>query len=320
MVFVIRRFGSWFGVLGLFLTLPVWAISVDDCSRRLPEASLLAHRLTPNPGQALARLQGERDRFVERGVPQEHLPFIRLQAPYADRVVVLLHGIGESPLGMHELANLYFSQGYTVVTVLLDGHGSRPEDLEAATVERWQEQVDDALFAASHLGRRLVLAGFSLGGVLSIDAAFRGRAPMDVLALFSTTVGFNPAIQEMVALRLAENHRWLESEMHEGPMFHDFRYRNMSARAFSSSIQFANRLRQTWENRTLGIPVYVVRASLDKMAEVAAMDAFIQRQGIRPENFLEIRGRHPCTIRASGSRNNQGFSESLVALIRQMGS
>lgn len=82
----------------------------------------------------------------------DHLPyFLQNKVPNAP-VLVLIHGIAESPKGMRQIAEQYHAGGYSVLTVLLNGHGSQPEDLAKFDISDWQKEIDDNLRLAQALG------------------------------------------------------------------------------------------------------------------------------------------------------------------------
>jgi carboxylesterase len=60
-------------------------------------------------------------------------------------VLVLIHGVAESPKGMRQIAEQYHAGGYSVPTVRLNGHGSRPEDLAKFDVSDWQKESRRAI-------------------------------------------------------------------------------------------------------------------------------------------------------------------------------
>jgi len=82
--------------------------------------------------------------------------------------VLLLHGWTASPAQMRPLGHRLQQEGFTVVCPRLTGHGTRIDDLIGVG---WRAWVRDAASAAQDFcdeGRRLHLAGLSMGAVLSL--------------------------------------------------------------------------------------------------------------------------------------------------------
>ncbi len=101
-----------------------------------------------------------------------HLPRLLHHGRRTDIVVVQVHGLYESPQYGAGLARVMHAEGANVLSVLLPGHWSKhPEDLDNASHEAWVAEVRGAIDRAAALGKRVVLAGFSTGGLLSVDAA-----------------------------------------------------------------------------------------------------------------------------------------------------
>jgi alpha-beta hydrolase superfamily lysophospholipase len=95
------------------------------------------------------------------------------------KTVVLFHGLSDSPASMQEIAKPYFRNGYNVMSFILRDHGlvaeKRNEQRSAITLNKWREDVDQALKIAFKLSdtKKVAVAGYSLGGALVIDTAHR---------------------------------------------------------------------------------------------------------------------------------------------------
>ena len=95
------------------------------------------------------------------------------------KTVVLFHGLSDSPGSMKEISQVYFRNGFNVMSFLLRDHGlsleKRNEQRSAITLAKWREDVDIAMAIAFKLSdtRKVAVAGYSLGGALVIDTADR---------------------------------------------------------------------------------------------------------------------------------------------------
>lgn len=112
----------------------------------------------------------------------EHLPF-RLEGEQAI-AVLLIHGFPGTPAEMRPLAELVHKLGATVVAPLLPGFGHQISTLSGRSRHEWIETVSAGLRALRQTHRRVILAGFSMGGALSIIAA-RESVPPDHLILLA---------------------------------------------------------------------------------------------------------------------------------------
>ncbi len=83
------------------------------------------------------------------------------------RSIVLFHGLTACPFQYHELAQLYFDEGYNVYVPRLPYHGyvdRTGNHLADLTAENLFAVMDPALDLAAGLGDEVTMAGLSLGG------------------------------------------------------------------------------------------------------------------------------------------------------------
>lgn len=95
-------------------------------------------------------------------------PF-ELRHPDNQKVILLVHGLTDSPFTYHDLAQIYFQQGYTVRTLLLPGHGTAPDALKNISAQQWQQATDYAINRTIKDYKHVVLGGYSTGAALLIN-------------------------------------------------------------------------------------------------------------------------------------------------------
>jgi alpha-beta hydrolase superfamily lysophospholipase len=112
-------------------------------------------------------------------------------------VVVLLHGMTDSPYSMRHLAELYRRHGYVALAIRLPGHGTVPGGLTDVAWEDWLAATRLAVREARRrvpVPKPLHLVGYSNGGALAVKYALdalddpRLAAP-DRLVLISPMIG-----------------------------------------------------------------------------------------------------------------------------------
>ena len=139
-------------------------------------------------------------------VCSEHLrnegnaPFILHHGQPTDKVMVLFHGLSDSPFFFRSIAPFIHQQGYTVVVGLLPGHGKKDanDDMEDGDLdERWQNHVADVIGYASSLGSKLYVGGFSTGGALVTDYVFKNPGKIDGILLFSGALELDSSAESM---------------------------------------------------------------------------------------------------------------------------
>lgn len=91
---------------------------------------------------------------------------------------VLIHGWAGSPAEMRPIADHLIGLGIDVLTVRLAGHGTSLWDLNRYTERDWVASVDRALDEYLREKDRVVVCGFSMGGLLALrTAATRAADP-----------------------------------------------------------------------------------------------------------------------------------------------
>ena len=63
-----------------------------------------------------------------------NMPFELSPTQSSDKAILLVHGLGDSPYSFSDIGNSLRNQGFYVQSLLLPGHGSKPEDPETGDV------------------------------------------------------------------------------------------------------------------------------------------------------------------------------------------
>src|SRR5215470_2902362 len=167
-------------------------------------------------------------------------------------VVVLIHGLTDSPYSLRHVAQHYCDRGFVAIGIRLPGHGTVPAGLTAA---RWEDWMAATRLAVREARRRvpapapLHLVGFSNGGALamkySLDALENSErphadrvillTPMIGITRFARFVGFAglPAILPPFA-----NAAWLSVL----PEFNPFKYNSFPVNGARQSYRVTQAL------------------------------------------------------------------------------
>ena len=142
------------------------AINCPDAELRKRVASLLHQEDLAEFGSDYTRSSGD----AGLKVPEVGAPFVL--SGKTDRLgVVLSHGYLATPREVQELAQALNATGATVFGVRLAGHGTSPEDLSKVRWQAWRRSYARAYAAAAARCERVVVAGFSMGGLLALLTA-----------------------------------------------------------------------------------------------------------------------------------------------------
>ncbi|HEX2170973.1 MAG TPA: alpha/beta fold hydrolase, partial [Dehalococcoidia bacterium] len=112
----------------------------------------LAHRLA---GEAIVRAGGE-----------------MFRRPQPDRFgCLLIHGWAGSPAEMRPIGDYLTEHGIDVLGIRLAGHGTSTWDLNRYDEQDWLDSVEQAIEDYLREKDRIVLCGFSMGGLLTLRKA-----------------------------------------------------------------------------------------------------------------------------------------------------
>lgn len=109
-----------------------------------------------------------------------HKPYL-LTRKDADTAILMVHGIYGSPVQFEQLAKILYHQGYTVMAVLLPGHGSSVKDFSRAKAKDWHDEVSRAAKTLSKSYKNIYMIGHSMGGLLIINEALNNSVKGVVL-------------------------------------------------------------------------------------------------------------------------------------------
>jgi esterase/lipase/1-acyl-sn-glycerol-3-phosphate acyltransferase len=130
--------------------------------RKRASAALRERDLRVYEAEYAAEFRAGESRPMEVGAPY----FLEGRGERA--AVVLVHGYLAAPQQMRDLGAHLNARGCTVYAVRLAGHGTAPHHLTAVTWHDWLESVARGYAVARQHSRTVILAGFSLGGVLAL--------------------------------------------------------------------------------------------------------------------------------------------------------
>jgi esterase/lipase/1-acyl-sn-glycerol-3-phosphate acyltransferase len=117
-------------------------------------------------------------------------PFF-LEAPDSDVAVILSHGYKSAPEEVRELANYIHSLGVSVYAVRLAGHGTAPVNLRDVHWEDWYESFNRGYAALKTKYKKVIVAGFSTGGLLALLTAARRDGAVDGVISINAAIKLN---------------------------------------------------------------------------------------------------------------------------------
>lgn len=145
--------------------------------------------------------------------PHLHRPFL-YETEGSRTAVLMVHGILGSPVQFEAAAKMLHKQGYTVMGVLLPGHGGSAGDFAAAKADDWHREVRKAVLLLKRRYERIVIVGHSMGGLLAINEAVENGADGVILLSTPMRVVLSPRAVFM-SLRMLFGDPMKDGEIHQ---------------------------------------------------------------------------------------------------------
>jgi esterase/lipase len=225
--------------------------------------------------------------------PREWRPARSGTGVQAEKGILLVHGLGDSPWSFHDLGAAMAAEGYLVRTVLLPGHGTRPADLLAVSARQWRELVQEQARALEDdVDGPVYLGGFSTGANLVLDYAY-AHPSIAGLVLFSP--GFKSMPFDWIAPVAARIRPWIVGP---GDPVRDqtpVRYLNVPTNGFAQFYHTSANARRLLE-RSYDKPVFMAVAQHDSVLDTAYLLDVFQHRFTHPDSRLIWYGAAPAQL------------------------
>lgn len=209
----------------------------------------------------------------------------------AHRGVLLVHGLGDSPWSFHDLGETLAAQGFLVRTVLLPGHGTRPEDMLDVTLEDWRRVVREQATTLAGEVDQVYLGGFSTGANLALDYAYSNDAVAGLL-LFSPAFLSNSTYDWLTPF-IGWIRPWLLSPDNGRPMQNAVRYMTVPTNGFAQFYRSSRLARDALERAPYAKPVLMVVAQHDSVLNTGYLAGVFSSRFTHPASRLIWYGSGP---------------------------
>lgn len=208
-----------------------------------------------------------------------NMPF-QLGDKQSDKAILLIHGLGDSPYTFSDLAYSLREQGFYVQTLLLPGHGSKPEDLMLPNYGDWQIFVDHYANLLKQDFDNVWLGGFSTGGNLAtIHAIEHG----DVSGLMLFSPGFQsrtPKLERLapIAALFIDGYEAVEKNI--------ARYTSAPINGAIAYSDSAVKLRKLLSENKVTVPTLIAISEADSVVDPYAVKDLYVKHFTHPNNQL----------------------------------
>ncbi|WP_051275686.1 alpha/beta hydrolase [Aestuariibacter salexigens] len=225
-------------------------------------------------------------------------PYILHHGRKTDKVVVLFHGLSDSPFYFRDIAAAIHQQGHNVVVGLLPGHGKKRADADMQDSDlksRWHEHVATLVDIASPLGGSLVLGGFSTGAALSVHHILHHDTSVSGLMLFSGALKLQDNAEKMARIW---GSKWLAKIIDghyqsEGP--NPYKYPAVSGYAALVLMDVIFDIREQLEQgKSLSMPIFAAHSEADTTTPVDGVKALLAHGTADNTSFIVAEALDVC--------------------------
>jgi pimeloyl-ACP methyl ester carboxylesterase len=218
-------------------------------------------------------------------------PYILHHNKVTEKVIVLFHGLSDSPFFLRSIAESFHAQGYNVVVGLLPGHGLKSADADMEDpqlADRWRELVATVVDLASDLGQSEFIGGFSTGGALATEYVLQHPNKLQGLMLFSGALRLQSKAEMLANVW---GMRWIAKQL-DGDYVTEGRnpnkYPSVATYAAFQLVDVIMSTRELMENNNeLNLPIFVAHSQADATTLIQGVkDLMAYNQG--ENQFFEI--------------------------------
>ena len=214
-----------------------------------------------------AYITSDREKEITMNMPFE------LSPPHStDRAILLVHGLGDSPYSFSDLAVTFKAQGFYVQTILLPGHGSKPQDLMLPRYSDWQTIVDYYANLLKQDYKEVWLGGFSTGGnLVTIHTIEQGG----IDGLFLISPGFqsrSPVLERFAPVASLFFDGYTAEEKNIA------RYTSAPLNGAIAYTESALKLRKLLDTRTVTVPTLIVLSEADSVVDATAVETLFNQR------------------------------------------
>jgi esterase/lipase len=190
--------------------------------------------------------------------------------------VLCIHGFTGGPFEVQPFADYLEERTDWVVKVpTLPGHGEKLS-LKKMTAEHWMMEAELALRDLKKRVDRVIVVGFSMGGLIAMYLALRYK--VERLVLLSAAAKYISAAQLLTEIKEAAADA-VNGRLAKNPLFHLYEYK-LTHTPISSAVEFLRVVKMVEPYyKTIKIPVCIVQGKKDGIVPVSAADFIYERIG-----------------------------------------
>jgi pimeloyl-ACP methyl ester carboxylesterase len=229
--------------------------------------------------QGCQQPQGQQFKVCSSTLRNEgNAPFILHHGQPKDKVVVLFHGLSDSPFYLTSIAQSLHSQGYNVVVALLPGHGKKQADADMQDPllsDRWRAHVEAVTNIAAPLGTKTIIGGFSTGGALATEYSLLHPNKVSGVLLFSGALALTSSVESLTqvwGIKLLM--KWLDGT-YQTQGDNPYKYPVVARYAAGELMEVIKSVRQLSEQSPPSFPIWAAHSEADLTTPIRGVEKLL---------------------------------------------
>lgn len=222
-------------------------------------------------------------RIIDANSPFELRPS-QSKAKYG---VLFIHGLFDSPFTFREIANLLHAQGILCRSILLPGHGTKPDDLLNVTYHDWLKAAKYGIESFEKEADQLFLVGYSTGAALSLYHALHYEH-ISGLVLLAPAIQIKPPVRALLTCHQIA--RWIcikNPWVCQVEEIDYTKYRSIALNPVAQVNSLAAVIQDKYQHAILPTPLLMILSADDEtISSQAAMAFFAQLKHERNRMLL----------------------------------
>lgn len=204
--------------------------------------------------------------IITANCPYELVPSSPIKGKKTYRYgVLLIHGLLDSPFSFTDLGMRLAKAGIFCRSVLLPGHGTKPEDLGEVSYHDWREVVQYGVNSLKAEVDHIYIAGFSTGAVLAVQQALLDKSLAGLILLAPAIdlrgpAGWVPKLHRFKKLLGRERNPWAFRVTEKDYV----KYQSIMLNAVTQVHQLIHFIVELRQTEQLDCPVFLVVSQDDE--------------------------------------------------------
>ncbi len=206
-------------------------------------------------------------------------PYILHHEQKTAKVMVLFHGLSDSPFFFQSIARSLHQQGFNVLVALLPGHGLKEADAvmqNAQLANMWREHVDEIMTLAQGLGEQLYIGGFSTGGALAVEYTLKHPQAVQAILLFSGALALKSSFEFMANIWGIQWFTKLLDSEYQTIGRNPYKYPKVSRFAALELLEVIFSVRHLLEQSPLNHPIFAAHSEADNTTLISGVKNLMQ--------------------------------------------